>query len=184
MERPNVLFLVLDSARIDYLQAHAETFRTLAADNLSFSRAVRHLQPPTAYRRLLFGSSVEVVLAVLAFVALVTHLLVFDPATGGSLVGTLFGPIVGAGIFLLGVPTAFDLSLNGVGALAYWLLCESTPVAPDDAQAIRTGKLRPPETLSAVPSSVEPVRERALATDPMERYGSVQALHTELAKLL
>jgi len=30
--------------------------------------------------------------------------------------------IVGAGIFLLGVPTAFDLSLNGVGALAWYNL--------------------------------------------------------------
>jgi hypothetical protein len=75
-------------------------------------------------------------------------------------------------------------AVYGVGALAYWLFCESTPVDAGDPQAIRTGNLRPPETLDAVPSAVEPVLERALATDPMERYGSVQALHTELAKLL
>jgi len=75
-------------------------------------------------------------------------------------------------------------AVYGVGALAYWLFCESTPVDAGDAQAIRTGDLRPPETLTAVPSGVEPVLERALVTDPTERYGSVQALHTELAKLL
>jgi hypothetical protein len=75
-------------------------------------------------------------------------------------------------------------AVYGVGALAYWLFCESTPVEPGDAQAIRTGNLRPPETLTAVPSGVEAVLERALATDPTERHGSVQALHTELAKLL
>jgi len=75
-------------------------------------------------------------------------------------------------------------AVYGVGALTYWLLCESTPVAPDDAQAIRTGNRRPPETITAVPSGVEPVLERALATDPMERHGSVQALHTDLAEKL
>ena len=59
---------------------------------LRISRSARTPPSPEPYRRLLFGSSVEVVLAVLAFVALVTHLFVFDPASGGSLVGTLFGP--------------------------------------------------------------------------------------------
>ena len=75
-------------------------------------------------------------------------------------------------------------AVYGVGALAYWLLCEATPVAPEDAQAIRTGNLRPPETITAVPSSVEPVLERALATDPTERYGSVQAFQTALFERL
>ncbi|MFB6119287.1 hypothetical protein [Halosegnis sp.] len=47
---------------------------------------------PETYSRLLFGSSVEVVLGVLAFVALVTHLFVFDPATASEpLVTSLFG---------------------------------------------------------------------------------------------
>jgi hypothetical protein len=54
---------------------------------LRFSRATRGVALPDAYRRLLFGSSVEVVLAVLAFIALVTHVFVFDP----SLFGALFG---------------------------------------------------------------------------------------------
>ncbi|WP_224270531.1 DUF7530 family protein [Haloprofundus salinisoli] len=47
---------------------------------------------PNSYQRLLFGSSIEVVLAVLAFIALVTHLFVFDPERAANpLVETLFG---------------------------------------------------------------------------------------------
>jgi hypothetical protein len=84
----------------------------------------------------------------------------------------------------LGGRIADTTAVYGVGALAYWLFCESTPVDAGDARAIRTGDLRPPETLTAVPSGVEPVLERALATDPTERFGSVQTFHTELAKLL
>ncbi|MFC6725432.1 hypothetical protein ACFQE1_13850, partial [Halobium palmae] len=57
----------------------------------------RSLSLPTTYRRLLFGSSIEVVLAVLAYVALVTHLFVFDPQQAArtgetALVTQLFGP--------------------------------------------------------------------------------------------
>jgi hypothetical protein len=55
---------------------------------LRFSRATRAVDLPAPYRRLLFGSKVEVVLSVLAFIALVTHVFVFDP----SLFGDLFGP--------------------------------------------------------------------------------------------
>jgi hypothetical protein len=47
---------------------------------LRLGRGVREQDVPEPYRRLLFGSSIEVVLSVLAFVALVTHLFVFDPA--------------------------------------------------------------------------------------------------------
>jgi hypothetical protein len=54
---------------------------------------LRSIPAPEQYRRLLFGSSVEVVLGVLAFVALVTHLFVYDPQQAGEpLVETLFGP--------------------------------------------------------------------------------------------
>lgn len=53
---------------------------------------IRTLDAPIAYRRLLFGSSVEVVLGVLAFVALVTHLFVFDPRQSSDpLLTALFG---------------------------------------------------------------------------------------------
>ncbi|MFC7097035.1 DUF7530 family protein [Halobaculum marinum] len=44
----------------------------------------RRLDVAETYYRLLFGSSIEVVLAVLAFVAVVTHLFVTDPATVGQ----------------------------------------------------------------------------------------------------
>ena len=47
---------------------------------LRISTLVRGQAIPETYRRLLFGSSVEVVLSVLAFIALVTHLFVFDGA--------------------------------------------------------------------------------------------------------
>ncbi|MFB6175632.1 MAG: hypothetical protein ABEI99_00535 [Halobaculum sp.] len=44
----------------------------------------RTLGAPPRYYRLLFGSSIEVVLAVLAFVALVTHLFVYEPRFVGQ----------------------------------------------------------------------------------------------------
>nr|WP_284063376.1 hypothetical protein [Halobaculum sp. SYNS20] len=43
----------------------------------------RTLAVSPTYYRLLFGSSIEVVLAVLAFAGVITHLFVVDPATGG-----------------------------------------------------------------------------------------------------
>lgn len=52
----------------------------------------RALDAPAAYYRLLFGSSIEVVLSVLAFIALITHLFVFDVQTNGDpLIAGLFG---------------------------------------------------------------------------------------------
>ena len=62
-----------------------------SAEMIRISRFVRSADAPEPYRRLLFGSSVEVVLTVLAFVALVTHLFVFDPRTGTPLIEELFG---------------------------------------------------------------------------------------------
>ncbi|UWG50554.1 putative membrane protein [Halalkaliarchaeum sp. AArc-CO] len=59
---------------------------------LRFSRAVRNLDAPEPYRRLLFGSSIEMALSVFAFVLLVTYLFVVDPrGTGPTLVESLFG---------------------------------------------------------------------------------------------
>ncbi len=74
---------------------------------LRFSRAVRDLPTPTAYRRLLFGSSIDVVLGVMTFVALVTYLFVVDPRgseAGSSLLIELFGaepPALAVGLALL-----------------------------------------------------------------------------------
>ncbi|EMA38223.1 DUF7530 family protein [Halobiforma nitratireducens] len=61
---------------------------------LRFSQGVRELPAPQAYRRLLFGSSIDVVLGVLAFVALVTYLFVVDPG-GDGLEGTLLAGLFG-----------------------------------------------------------------------------------------
>jgi hypothetical protein len=59
---------------------------------LSYARRIRELDAPEAYRRLLFGSNVEVVLGVLAFVAVVTHLFVYDPRVAANpLVEALLG---------------------------------------------------------------------------------------------
>ncbi len=64
-----------------------------SAEMLRIARLTRGEGVPDAYRRMLFSSSVEVVLGVLAFVALVTHLFVWDIQSGGtSLVERLFGP--------------------------------------------------------------------------------------------
>ncbi|AXG09702.1 sulfatase-like hydrolase/transferase [Haloplanus rubicundus] len=40
MTRPNILFLIWDSARFDYVMEHAPTFSQLASDNLSFTNAI------------------------------------------------------------------------------------------------------------------------------------------------
>ena len=59
---------------------------------LTFSRTVRRINPPEPYRRLLFGSSIELALSVLAFVLFVTYLFVYDPRDGSSLLTDLLGP--------------------------------------------------------------------------------------------
>lgn len=60
---------------------------------LRFSRAIREINAPEPYRRLLFGSSIEVALGVAAFVLLVTYLFVVDPRNSGpTLVESLLGP--------------------------------------------------------------------------------------------
>jgi hypothetical protein len=59
---------------------------------LRMGRTTRETNLPDAYTRLLFGSSIEVVLGVLAFVALVTHLFVYDAQQGPpTLFTALFG---------------------------------------------------------------------------------------------
>lgn len=64
-----------------------------SVEMLRVSAMVRAESLPDDYRRLLFGSSIEVVLAVLAYVALITQLFVSAPQRGEpSLVEALFGP--------------------------------------------------------------------------------------------
>ena len=64
-----------------------------SAEMLRISTLIRRIDVPPTYRALLFASNVEVVLSVLAYVALLTHLFVFDPQVSSMpLLGQLFGP--------------------------------------------------------------------------------------------
>lgn len=72
---------------------------------LRFSRATRGVALPDAYQRLLFGSNIEVVLSVLAFIALVTHVFVFDR----SLFVALFGPDPPVAVVYLTLLILWDL---------------------------------------------------------------------------
>ena len=76
---------------------------------LRISRTARAPEMPETYRRLLFSSSIEVVLAVLAFIALITHLFVFDPRSGGRLVERLFGPDPPVPVVFLTLLVLWDL---------------------------------------------------------------------------
>ncbi|MFB6297345.1 MAG: hypothetical protein ABEH56_02365 [Salinirussus sp.] len=63
-----------------------------SAEMLRISRYAREDGVPAGYRRLLFGTNVEVVLAVLAYIALITHLFVYDPqAAEDPIIEVLFG---------------------------------------------------------------------------------------------
>jgi hypothetical protein len=72
---------------------------------LRLGDSIRRLPTPDGYQRLLFGSSVEVVLGVLAFIAVVTHLFVVDPARSTDpLIESLFGeqpPVLAVYLMLL-----------------------------------------------------------------------------------
>jgi len=75
-----------------------------SAAMLDLGNRVRTLDAPAPYRRLLFGSSIEVVLALLAYVALLTYLFVFDPRDGATLFAELLGedpPLPAAYLLLL-----------------------------------------------------------------------------------
>lgn len=63
-----------------------------SAAMLDLGSRVRALDAPEPYRRLLFGSSAEVVLGLLAYVALLTYLFAFDPRDGTTLLGEVLGP--------------------------------------------------------------------------------------------
>ncbi|MFC6722329.1 DUF7530 family protein [Halobacteriaceae archaeon SHR40] len=64
-----------------------------SAELLRIGTLVRGQDVPESYRRLLFSSNIEVVLAVLSFIALITYLFVFDPQqTETTLIESLFGP--------------------------------------------------------------------------------------------
>lgn len=86
---------------------------------LTFGSGSRTVDAPPAYFRLMFGSSIEVVLSVLAFIALITHLFIFDPQTAGeSLVSQLFGPQPPMAVVYLTLLVLWDLCYR-IGT-AWW----------------------------------------------------------------
>jgi hypothetical protein len=87
-----------------------------SVEMLRISARVRRVEVPEAYRRLLFGSSIEVVLAVLAFVALVTHLFAFE--AGESLLTALFGPAPPVAVVYLTLLVLWDVCYR-IGT-AWW----------------------------------------------------------------
>jgi len=86
---------------------------------LALARGIRALPAPEAYRRLLFGTRIELVLGLLAYVALVTYLFVVDPRRPGpSFVRTLFGPRPPAVPVYLGLLVLWDVCYR-IGT-AWW----------------------------------------------------------------
>ena len=72
---------------------------------LGLSKAVRRERAPDGYRRLLFGSRIEIVLGLLAFIVLIVYVFVYDPRQPGeALVTTILGerpPVLFAFVLLV-----------------------------------------------------------------------------------
>jgi len=88
------------------------------------ARGIRRQRTPDAYRRLLFGSNVEVVLAVFSFIALITYLFVID-AGGEQLLETLLGSEPPALAVFLMLLVAWDVCYRistawWAGVVALW----------------------------------------------------------------
>jgi hypothetical protein len=116
-----------------------------SVEMLRIGSVARSAEVPDPYRRLLFGSSIEVVLAVLAFVALVTHLFVFDPRSGDPLVGSLFGPDPPVAVVYLTLLVLWDLCYRiGTGwwasVVALWRSARFR-FDPDTARTLRRADL-------------------------------------------
>jgi len=68
-----------------------------------------------------------------------------------------------------------------LGALAHLLLCEHLPFDPDAGRAaIRAGERREPTPITGIDDTIVTVLDRALATDPADRYSSFGALRRAL----
>jgi hypothetical protein len=68
-----------------------------------------------------------------------------------------------------------------LGALAHLLLCGHPPFGPDAGRAaIQTGERRDPAPITGVGDAARTVINRALATDPADRYPSVEAFRRTL----
>jgi hypothetical protein len=85
---------------------------------LRIGEMTRRATTPPAYRRLLFGTSIEVVLGVFSFAAFVTYLFVVDPRGEGPFVETLFGPRPPAPAVYLTLLVLWDLCYRT--ATSWW----------------------------------------------------------------
>lgn len=102
---------------------------------LRISKYVRRADLPEPYERLVFGSSIEVVLGVLAFCALLTYLFVVDPRDGATLLTELLGADPPALAAFLALLVAWDVCYRiGTGwwasVVALWRSV-SYPLGPD-----------------------------------------------------
>jgi len=111
-----------------------------SVEMLRLGSLARSVDAPESYRRLLFGSSIEVVLAVLAYVALVTHLFVFDPRSAGTpLVETLFGTDPPVAVVYLTLLVLWDLCYRiGTGWWASVVALWRSARFRFDAETVRT----------------------------------------------
>jgi hypothetical protein len=62
-----------------------------SAELVRIAGQIRRSEAPKPYRRLLFGSNIEVVLAIFAFIALITYIFVVDQGAEQPLLESLFG---------------------------------------------------------------------------------------------
>jgi len=76
---------------------------------LRISRLVREADLPDEYSEAVFGSSIEIVLGLLAFLALVTYLFVVDPRQGTTLVAAVLGEAPPAPAVYLLLLVAWDV---------------------------------------------------------------------------
>ena len=97
----------------------------------------RLLSTPASHKRLLFGSSIEIVLGVLAFIALVTYLFVWN----GTLLDRLFGPNPPIPVVYLTLLILWDLTYR-IGTswwsavVALWRAVH-IDLSPEDAASVR-----------------------------------------------
>ncbi|MBP2250143.1 hypothetical protein J2754_000440 [Halarchaeum solikamskense] len=83
---------------------------------LDLGRRLRRADLPDAYTHVVFGSSVETVLGVVAYVTLLTYLFVVDPRDGTALVTTLLGHPPSAPATFLALLVCWDVCYRiGVG---------------------------------------------------------------------
>ncbi|WP_435100952.1 DUF7530 family protein [Halarchaeum sp. P4] len=92
---------------------------------LDLGRRLRGADLPAAYTHVVFGSSVETVLGVLAYVALLTYLFAVDPHDGATLLGAWLGTPLPAPAVFLALLVCWDVCYRiGVGwwaaVTAFW----------------------------------------------------------------